>query len=197
MAPAQSAARRPLHGFRRIGRHKALRRHVVGEDPKISHTTTPETQADSVIIAKEGELCLKHTGFKLEVIDWDHAQTISWRVDPGCEHSFVPLSHIRRLDGYIKHAAGNKFDFERGLRKILQLTYTGTVELYGVSSLRTKRFIAARKSIMKFARSSALSLCSNSYAQVAHQLLTQRLHKSYYTSHRLQRYQKLLIEHQA
>jgi hypothetical protein len=120
MAPAQSAARRPLRGFRRIGRHKVLRRHVVGEDSKISHTTTPDTQAGSVIIAKEGELCLKHTGFKLEVIDWDHAQTISWRVDPGCEHSFVPLSHIRRLDEYVKHAAGTKFDFERGLRKILQ-----------------------------------------------------------------------------
>jgi hypothetical protein len=128
MLPVQSAARRPLRGFRRIGRHKVLRRHVVGEDSKISHTTTPDTQAGSVIIAKEGELCLKHTGFKLEVINRDPAQRDSSIHDSGCEHSFVPLSHIRKLDEYVKHAAGKSIDFERGLREVLQSDVYGNGE---------------------------------------------------------------------
>jgi hypothetical protein len=180
MLPVQTSARRPRLSIRRIGRQKALRRHIKGGNVEGPHTPTPDTQSDGVIIAREGNLCLKHTGFKLEVINRDPAQRDSSIHDSGCEHSFVPLSHIRKLDEYVKHAAGKSIDFERGLRKVLQSDVYGNGEAVWRLEFENEGLNCSQEKHDEICKK-----LSSSYAEAVQQLLTQRLQsKPYYMSDR-------------
>ncbi|KAH5617507.1 hypothetical protein HBI23_255330 [Parastagonospora nodorum] len=133
MSPGPNVAHRAWH---RRG-HGVLRQideasQIKDGDTNIAHARTSDVNLrksvsgqDGVIIAKEGNRGLAHTGLKIETIILDSTRTYSLMIDPGCEHSLVPREHVTKLDEIVKDAAGEKSKFERGLVKVLRSNVYG------------------------------------------------------------------------